>query len=183
MSATAFDNLASQYDLLWTRTTIGHLQREAVWRGIASLFKPGQTVLDLGCGTGEDAVRLMDAGLRVHAIDASPEMVRIARGRGIDAEVLPIENCGNLERRFDAVLLELRRAQLRRGSEILAGAAQPARSSGRLSCHLPHRTLLLVGDCVVANAGAAGEGIPFGGAEVRCRHSGFRVFYPSRKNS
>ncbi len=104
MSATAFDNLASQYDRLWTRTTIGHLQREAVWRGIASLFKPGQTVVDLGCGTGEDAVRLIDAGLRVHAIDASPEMVRIARDRGVDAEVLSIESCGQLEGRFDAAL-------------------------------------------------------------------------------
>jgi SAM-dependent methyltransferase len=103
MSA-AFDQLASQYDRLWTRSRVGHLQREAVWRHIGGLFAPGQVVLDLGCGTGEDALRLKQAGLRVRAIDASEEMVKIARARGADAEVLAIENCGDLEESFDAVL-------------------------------------------------------------------------------
>ena len=100
----AFDQLAPQYDQLWTRSAVGHLQREAVWRHMGGLFQPGQSVLDLGCGTGEDALRLMRAGLRVHAIDASAEMVRIARDRGVDAETLPIENCGHLEGSFDIIL-------------------------------------------------------------------------------
>ncbi len=100
----AFDQLASNYDRLWTRSKVGRLQREAVWRRIEALFEPGQTVLDLGCGTGVDALRLMEAGLEVRAIDASPEMVRIARERGVDAEILPIEKCGLLNERFDAIL-------------------------------------------------------------------------------
>jgi ubiquinone/menaquinone biosynthesis C-methylase UbiE len=99
----AFDQIASEYDRLWTRSAVGHMQREAVWRHIGDLFKPGQSVLDLGCGTGEDALRLMQAGLRVRAIDASREMVRVARDRGVDAATLPIENCGLLEESFDAV--------------------------------------------------------------------------------
>lgn len=90
----AFDAVAPDYDELWTRSGVGCLQREAVWRHIGTLFQPGQTILDLGCGTGEDALRLMQAGLRIRAIDASPEMVKIARQRGVDAEVLPIESCG-----------------------------------------------------------------------------------------
>ena len=101
---TAFDYLASQYDRLWTRSRVGHLQRKAVWRHIASLFKPGQAALDLGCGTGADALWLMQAGLRVHAIDASSEMVRIASDRGVDAQTLRIENCGLIEESFDVVL-------------------------------------------------------------------------------
>jgi ubiquinone/menaquinone biosynthesis C-methylase UbiE len=100
----AFDQLASQYDQLWTRSAVGRLQREAVWRHIGDLFEPGQAVLDLGCGTGEDALRLMQAGLRVRAIDGSGEMVRIARDRGVEAELLPIENCGRLGESFHAVL-------------------------------------------------------------------------------
>lgn len=103
-AAGAFDRLAPRYDELWTRSEIGHLQREAVWRRIGGLFQPGQVVLDLGCGTGEDAVRLAKAGVRVRAIDASPEMVRIARDRGVDAEVRPIEQIGLLSERFDGVL-------------------------------------------------------------------------------
>ena len=86
MSAAVFDKLASQYDRLWTHSTVGLLQREAVWRHMRPLLQPGQTALDLGCGTGEDALRLMRAGLRVRAIDASSEMVKIARSRGVDAE-------------------------------------------------------------------------------------------------
>jgi len=100
----AFDRLASEYDRLWTRAPVGHLQREAVWRHIAAIFQPGQCALDLGCGTGEDALRLMRAGLRVRAIDASGEMVRIARSRGVDAEILPIEHCRLIDESFDAVL-------------------------------------------------------------------------------
>jgi ubiquinone/menaquinone biosynthesis C-methylase UbiE len=100
----AFDQLASQYDQLWTRSPVGHLQREAVWRHIGNLFQPGQTVLDLGCGTGEDALRLLEAGLRVRAIDESGEMVSIACDRGVDAVTLAIENCGLLNETFDAVL-------------------------------------------------------------------------------
>src|ERR1700722_8492122 len=98
---SAFDQLASGYDRLWTRSPVGHLQREAVWRHIGDLFQPGQTVLDLGCGTGNDALRLMRAGLHVHAIDASREMVSIARDRGVDAVTLPIENCALIEQVFD----------------------------------------------------------------------------------
>ena len=100
----AFDQLASRYDRLWTRSAVGHLQREAVWRHIGGLFEPGQAVLDLGCGTGEDGLRLMQAGLRVRAIDASGEMVRIARDRGVDAQTLPIEKCGLLDESFHAII-------------------------------------------------------------------------------
>lgn len=100
----AFDQLASQYDRLWTHSAVGQLQREAVWRHIGNLFQPGQSALDLGCGTGEDAVRLMQAGVRVRAIDASPAMVKIARRRGVDAETLRIESCDLLNESFDVVL-------------------------------------------------------------------------------
>ena len=100
----AFDQLAPQYDQLWTRSAVGQIQREAVWRHIGALVQPGRSALDLGCGTGEDALRLMRAGLSVRAIDASREMVRIARDRGVDAEMLSIEDCGHFEGSFDIVL-------------------------------------------------------------------------------
>ncbi len=45
--AEAFDQLASRYDETWTRSVVGRLQREAVWREIAPLFLPGERVLDL----------------------------------------------------------------------------------------------------------------------------------------
>jgi SAM-dependent methyltransferase len=90
-ASAAFDAIAPRYDELWTRSPAGLSQRRAVWRHVDPLFQPGQTILDIGCGTGEDARHFMDAGLNVHAIDVSPEMVRIARARGVDATCMPVE--------------------------------------------------------------------------------------------
>lgn len=41
----------------------------------------GQTVLDLGCGQGENTVVLVARGARVRAVDISPELVEISRRR------------------------------------------------------------------------------------------------------
>jgi ubiquinone/menaquinone biosynthesis C-methylase UbiE len=180
LSTTAFDNLASQYDRLWTCTTIGQLQREAVWRNIASLFKPGETVLDLGCGTGEDAVRLINAGLRVHGIDASPEMVRIARDRGVDAEVLPIESCRQLEGRFDAGLSNFGAMNC---VEDLESLREPL---GRLVRPGGYLVICLIGRfCLWETAWSLSHARP-AKAFRRWRTSamsslGFRVFYPSKE--
>src|SRR5829696_5486209 len=43
--------------------------------------RPGETVLDLGCGTGELAARIAAAGARVWALDTDPAMVAAARER------------------------------------------------------------------------------------------------------
>ena len=72
----AFDRVAPRYDELWTNTDVGRLQREAVWRHIDPLFRAGSRIVDLGCGTGADAVHLSGAGVHVSAFDASREMVR-----------------------------------------------------------------------------------------------------------
>jgi SAM-dependent methyltransferase len=46
------------------------------------------TVLDLGCGPGNSAAFMQAAGLTAHAMDASTEMVKIAREKfNIDAKV------------------------------------------------------------------------------------------------
>src|SRR6266568_218287 len=104
MADGAFNALAWRYGGLWNRSTIGRLQREAVWRRLDRLFRPGDSLLDLGCGTGEDALHFMRSGMRVRAIDASAEMVRIARSRGVDAVRLPIEELERLTGSFDGVL-------------------------------------------------------------------------------
>ncbi|WP_158602997.1 class I SAM-dependent methyltransferase, partial [Jiangella rhizosphaerae] len=36
--------------------------------------QPGESILDLGCGTGELTQRLIDAGARVIGLDADPAM-------------------------------------------------------------------------------------------------------------
>jgi ubiquinone/menaquinone biosynthesis C-methylase UbiE len=87
-----FDRIATSYRNLWDESDAGGLQRNAVRRCMEPLVRAGDRILDLGCGTGEDALRLADLGAVVTGIDASPEMVRIARSRGVDATVCRIEN-------------------------------------------------------------------------------------------
>ncbi len=95
---TPFDALAASYNALWTETLHGREQREAVWREIDGLFQVGDRVLDLGCGTGDDALHLAALGIEVLGIDAAPKMVEVARNRGVHAHLLPIEEVGRTSR-------------------------------------------------------------------------------------
>ena len=104
MASGCFDLLAADYDRTWTNSGPGRLQRTAVWRQIVQIFRAGDVVLDLGCGTGEDAVHLMRHGVTVSAMDASPAMVRIARTRGVNAVVGTIEELHAVDGTFDGVL-------------------------------------------------------------------------------
>jgi SAM-dependent methyltransferase len=103
-AGTAFDGLASRYDELWTHSTVGRLQRETVWRRVDSLVQRGDLLLDLGCGTGEDSLHFAKLGAEVKAIDASCEMVRVARSRGVRASVLGIEDLDYIVGRFDGAI-------------------------------------------------------------------------------
>src|SRR5213082_864666 len=103
-AARVFDALAPRYDELWTQSTIGQLQRQAVWRRLDGLSRPGDMLLDLGCGTGADALHFMNRRMRVRAIDASFEMVRIARSRGVDATRLSFEELGAMHGSYDGVI-------------------------------------------------------------------------------
>jgi SAM-dependent methyltransferase len=74
----AFDAIAGTYDEAFTSTSIASLMRQAVWRRTDAAFPSGSTVLEMNCGTGEDAVHLAARGVRVLATDISPEMLRVA---------------------------------------------------------------------------------------------------------
>ena len=89
-AAVYFDRLAPRYDELWSGSLVGMAQRAAVWREIDGLFRRGSRVLDLGCGTGDDALRLARAGVFVTGVDVSERMLQIARQRAF-AEGVPVE--------------------------------------------------------------------------------------------
>lgn len=105
----AFDGIANEYDSIFTDTVIGRLQRDAVWRKAAQVFRRGDRVLELNCGTGEDALFMARNGVSVCACDASAGMIERGRARmaaGLpsaqvefrvlateDLHVLPAEGC------------------------------------------------------------------------------------------
>ncbi len=81
VNPTAFDAFAEAYDNDFTRSRLGRLLRPRVWDILARHFSPGQHVLELACGTGEDALWLAQHGVHVTATDGSAEMVRKARAK------------------------------------------------------------------------------------------------------
>jgi SAM-dependent methyltransferase len=85
-SAQAFDAMADRYDEIFTDTALGRLLRARVWRELAPLVAPGRRAVDLGCGTGVDALHLARLGLQVRGIDASGPMIVRAEARRMSRE-------------------------------------------------------------------------------------------------
>lgn len=139
----AFDRVADRYDALWSETAIGRQQRLAVWQCADRLFARGSRVLDFGCGSGVDAVHLMQAGVEVVGIDASAEMVRLARARGVNARRLDIEELDGIDGLFDGALSDF-------GALNCVSDLMPvARSLGRLIRSGGHVALCVLGrSCV-----------------------------------
>jgi SAM-dependent methyltransferase len=77
----AFDFLAEQYDLLFTNSVTGRAQRNAVWSVAMRVFRRGDRILELSCGTGEDALFLARAGMSLLACDISERMIAVAAAR------------------------------------------------------------------------------------------------------
>src|SRR5437870_2256750 len=87
-----------QTDLAWVHHT-GYSQHvERTYAGIVQLLHAGglaagARVLDVGCGSGLLARELLIAGFSVHAVDASPAMIELARdyahGARVDVLRLP----------------------------------------------------------------------------------------------
>ena len=81
----AFDSMAEGYDSKYSSNPSMLLMRERVRRHLREFVKPGMRILELGCGTGEDALFLARSGGRVVATDCSPQMLRIARDKAASA--------------------------------------------------------------------------------------------------
>jgi len=108
-ASAGFDSLAADYDLRFTSSHLGVLLREAAHRRLDVRFAAGDRVLELACGTGEDAVHLGLRGVRVVATDASEEMIERAWTKvaaagltdWIETQPLAIENLASLSGPFD----------------------------------------------------------------------------------
>jgi SAM-dependent methyltransferase len=124
-----FEPIAARYAALWSDTPRGRAQREQVWREIDRLFSPGDRVLDLGCGTGDDAVHLRSRGVNVLGIDSAPGMIEIARSRGVDARQMAVEELASLKGSFDGAISNFGAlncvTDLGAVSESLAGLVRP----------------------------------------------------------
>lgn len=76
--AAAYDAIAADYDRLVEED---RWMRHVLWAHYDAVFKPGDRVLEFGCGTGLDTLHLAARGLRMVAVDASPGMIERLRAK------------------------------------------------------------------------------------------------------
>ncbi len=93
-AAAAFDAVAERFDERFSPWLSVAAQRGAVRSALAQAFPPGARLIEIGGGTGEDALWLVERGRQVLLTDASPLMVRISAAKfagrpGARAETWP----------------------------------------------------------------------------------------------
>ena len=146
--------------------------------------KPGERILDLGCGDGALTKKLADLGCEVVAVDSSVAQVEAARKLGLNAIAISAEELPYNEE-FDAVFSNAVLHWIRRADLMLAGVFRSLKPSGRFvaecggqGCVHKIRTALVQ---ALERRGVNGEArVPWyfptpGDYATRLERAGFRV--------
>lgn len=115
---------APHYTLSFGQAPSRHLD------GFLDQLEPGARLLELGCGGGRDAARIIERGFDLDATDGTPAMVRKANERfDVGARVMRFDELDAIEE-YDGVwahacLLHLARAELHGVLEAILAALKP----------------------------------------------------------
>jgi len=106
-------------------------------RAVVELLAPraGERILDLGCGDGVLTRALADMGCEVVGIDSSPDMVRAARERGVDARLLDAAEMP-FQGEFDAVFSNAALHWMRPPAAVVRGVHRALKPRGRFVAEL-----------------------------------------------
>ena len=85
----AFDSVAAEYDGDRGNNLLIQDMRHEMWRWLDATFPSNCRLIDVGCGTGLDAIRMAQRGHKVTATDWSPAMVRRTEERAAAAQLTP----------------------------------------------------------------------------------------------
>jgi len=121
----AFDSASEEYDFTISHNYINTWIRKRSISELLSMVKPEDTLIEIGCGTGAEAIEVSKYVSRIIATDISERMLEILR-RKIQAK-----NLGD-----KITLLQTRAADIRKASEVIErGRVEGAYSfNGALNC-------------------------------------------------
>ena len=149
--ARAFDSSAADYDR-HEANTIRRWVRAFMRERLGALFQSGDTVLELNCGTGDDAVFLARRGVRVRVVDASATMIALLRGkvereglgRLIESSVLANEDVSAFRgRRYDGAFSNFGLNYVRDPAALAEDLCPLVKPGGAFSCALASRYCFL----------------------------------------
>lgn len=146
LTSLAYDAIAADYD---EQVRGDFWMRRVLHNHYARLFRPGDRVLDVGCGTGIDSIALARAGVHVVAIDASSAMIERLHAKLteapikhlIETRVLEIQALGDLECvPFDGLISAFASLSTLQDLGAFADdAARLVRPRGRVVLHMLNR--------------------------------------------
>jgi len=92
--------------------------------------KPGEMILDLGCGDGALTEKIAGAGCAVLGADTSLGQIQAAKKRGLDVVVMDGQRL-SLKSRFDAVFSNAALHWMKRTESVIEGVASCLKPGGR----------------------------------------------------
>jgi ubiquinone/menaquinone biosynthesis C-methylase UbiE len=143
----AYDAIAASYD---AQQAGDEWMRRKLHAHYLAVFRPGQRVLDLGCGTGTDAVVLAEHGINVVAIDGAPGMIGQVQAKAaqaglqhlVDSRVLSLDELCRLEGPFDAAYSSFAGLSTVDLGHFAQDAQRLIRPGGRMVLHMLNRLSL-----------------------------------------
>jgi 2-polyprenyl-3-methyl-5-hydroxy-6-metoxy-1,4-benzoquinol methylase len=100
--------------------------------------RPGQKLLDIGCGNGDFLVNARDAGWDVAGIDPDPKAVANAVQRGFDVSVGSVESLAELSGCFDAITISHVLEHVHRPRQVVQAIARLLKPGGVLYVDTPN---------------------------------------------
>jgi len=92
--------------------------------------RPGERILDLGCGDGVLTCQIADRGATVVGVDSAPDLIAAARQSGLAAFLMDGQSL-SFEQEFDAVFSNAALHWMRQPDAVLAGVARALKPGGR----------------------------------------------------
>ncbi len=112
--------------------------------------RPGERILDLGCGDGALTEKIVARGATVIAVDSSAEQIDAARARGLDAHVVD-GHALPYAHEFDGVLSNAALHWMTRPDAVLWGVARALKPGGRFVAEMGgHGNVAAVRDAIAA---------------------------------
>ncbi|MFO7656491.1 MAG: methyltransferase domain-containing protein [Bacteroidales bacterium] len=140
-SEAYYNQIADKYQKRFTTGFLGKLRKKE--RKVVYEFlnpQPGEYILDAGCGTGFDALPLMQKGCKVYGIDLSEGMVEVAKKRGVHAEVGNIEEL-HIDQQFDKITSQGVMEFCTRHEQIFRNFNKHLKKNSIAVVHFPYKSI------------------------------------------